>query len=281
MRSIFMDIKRWTVGNTAVSANVFMVHPFTSAPDLGWSVHVCTNGDQELADRLADRLAERVWEVRHVPLPELRDPRTAIDELRRARLSRSTGHVSLVDTGDVIGAGSTGGSTHLLDALVEDGADLHVYLPLHDPRAVTKLWEHDDGARVETVLRGTEGLDQQPEVQLVATIENRRLTKFGRTVLLRHHALRIAVTEQPPGAIHPKFWTELGLSPWRADAVVQKFFFHFMMFYVASGRRNIPVTSAGPTNLENIRSRDYPYPVWPKDQVACWRSFDQQQRSSA
>jgi microcystin degradation protein MlrC len=278
MRSIFMEIKRWTVGKKAVSANVFMVHPFTNAPDLGWSVHVCTDGDQELADRLADRLAERVWRVRHVPLPPLRDPRQAIDEVRRSRLSRTTGHVSLVDTSDVIGAGSTGGNTHLLDALVKDGADLQVYLPLHDPRAIDELWQQPSGGLVTATLRGTEGLDQQPTVTIDAAVESRKLTKFGRTVLLRHHALRIAVTEQPPGAIHPKFWTDLGLSPWKADAVVQKFFFHYMMFYVASGRRNIPVASAGPTNLDNIRARDYPYPVWPKDPVESWQDFDRIQR---
>src|SRR5690606_18926562 len=118
------------------------VHPFTDAEDLGWAVHVATDGDQALADRLADELAEMTWAVKSVPMPEFESPSSMIQCIRKARFARSLGHVSVVDTADVVGAGATGGNTHLLDALVREASDLMVLLPLHDPRALDELWSH-------------------------------------------------------------------------------------------------------------------------------------------
>jgi microcystin degradation protein MlrC len=46
-----------------LATSLFMVHPFTSSPEMGWSVHVLTDGDALLADRLAEELADLAWEA--------------------------------------------------------------------------------------------------------------------------------------------------------------------------------------------------------------------------
>lgn len=274
MRHIFLHIKSLCKRPDVVSAHLFMVHPYTNAQDLGWAVHVCTDGDQALADKLADELAEMAWKVRDVPMPKFHSAADSINELRKSRTARRLGHVSLIDTGDVVGAGSTGGSTHILDALVREGSDLKVLVPLHDPDAIEQLWSQQEGEQVDTTVRGTQGLDAQPEVSLSGIITKKCTTDFGRCIVLKHEHLSIAITELPPGSVHPKFWRELGLSPWKADAIVQKFFFHYRMFYVASCRKNIPISTAGPTCLDNVRSRKFDPPVFPSDPVTEWRSFD-------
>lgn len=279
MRPLFMHIKKLCKRHDVISAHIFMVHPFTDAEDLGWAVHVCTDGDQALADRLADELADMVWKVREVPLPEFQSPADALREVRKAKLARKLGHVSLVDTSDVVGAGATGGNTHLLDTLVKEGSDLMVLVPLHDPAAVEELWSKSVGNQIEVTLRGTEGLAAQPEVKLSATIDKRVDGDFGRTLVLRHNELRVAVTEKSPGPVHPKFWRQLGLSPWKADAIVQKFFFHYRIFYAASLRKNIPVATMGPSSLERVRDRKFDLPTYPRDAVAEWQSFDQARRA--
>ncbi len=279
MRPIFRHIKKICARPDVVSAHVFMVHPYTNAEDLGWAVHVCTDGDQALAERLADELAQMAWDVRKVPLPKFRTPSQAISDLRSSRISRKLGHVSLVDTGDVVGAGSTGGVTYMLKAVIEEGSDLRILLPLHDPRAIEALWEHKEGDTVDALLRGTQGLNSQPEVSISARITKRITTDFGRTLVLKYNHTHIAITEIPPGSVHPKFWRELGLSPWKADAIVQKFFFHYRIFYAASSRKNIPVSTQGPTSLANVRDRKFALPVWPNDPVEDWRPFDQARRN--
>ncbi len=280
MRPIFMHIKKLCKRPDVISAHLFMAHPFTDAEDLGWAVHVCTDDDQALAETLADELAEMAWEARKVPLPTFLSPSEALRDLRKARIARKLGHVSLVDTSDVVGAGATGGNTHILDTLVREGSDLMVLLPLHDPAAVVELWPCKEGDEVQVTLRGTPGLAPQPEVAMSAVIETRMEADFGKTLVLRYGELRVAITEKSPGPVHPKFWRQLGLSPWKADAIVQKFFFHYRLFYAASLRKNIPITSQGPSSLERMREREFDHPTYPHDDVLEWRSFDAAQRPS-
>lgn len=281
MRPIFRHIKKLCTRPDVVSAHLFIVHPFTNASDLGWAVHVCTDGDPELASRLADELADMAFELRRVPLPPFRSAKEALADLRKSRVARALGHVSLVDTCDVVGAGSTGGNTHILNLLVNEGSDLKVFIPLHDPGAIESLSSHREGDRVSVCLRGTPGLSAQPEVAVEGTLDKRIESDFGTTVLLAVGKLRIAVTQRSPGAVHPKFWRSLGLSPWKADAIVQKFFFHYRIFFAATVRKNIPVVSAGPSSFDLVREKDFDLPVWPQEPVGEWRSFDQARRLQA
>lgn len=279
MRPIFSRIKQMCRDKRVVGAHLFMVHPFSDATDIGWAVHVCTDNDPALAAKLADELAEMAWAVRGAPLPPMRSPDEAIDDVRKARVARSLGTVSLVDMGDVVGTGSPGGNTHVIEALLRAGRDLSIYVPIHDPAAIDVLWSATIGEQVQVTLRGTPGMDDQPELPLAAKVYARQDTAFGRTVVLGLEALRIAVTERPPYTLHPGFWKSLGLSPFRADAIIQKALFHYRIFYAASVRKNIPVVSAGPSSLDNVRNLSFDMPVWPRDDVQEWRTFDEARRA--
>ncbi len=280
MRPIFRHMKKLRRDKRVLGAHLFMVHPFSDATDIGWAVHVTTDNDPELANRLADDLAERAFAVRDAPLPPMRTPTEAIEDVRAAKIPRALGSVALVDMGDVVGTGSPGGNTRILDTLVKEGADLAIYLPIHDPAAVAQLAEVPEGATTNVTLSGTPGMDDQPSVALEAVVETQTTTDFGKTVVLRYKELRIAVTERPPYTVHPRFWTELGLSPWKADAIIQKALFHYRVFYAASLRKNIPVVTAGPSSLDNVRNLRFDMPVYPSADVESWRPFDEARRAS-
>jgi microcystin degradation protein MlrC len=82
------------------------LHPYTDADDLGWAAHVCTDGDRALAGKLVEARGSRVGRAR-VPLP----PMLSVDEgLDRAAASlwRKLGPVTIVDVGDIVGAGAPG-----------------------------------------------------------------------------------------------------------------------------------------------------------------------------
>ena len=100
----------------------------------------------------------------------------------------------------------------------------------------------------------------------------------GTVIRVDTGTLSVALTSGLPLTISPRFWRELGLSPWEADAIVQKMFFHYRFFYAAVNRANIPVGTEGPTSLENLRKMSFDLPVWPQQDVSEWRSFDEVRR---
>jgi microcystin degradation protein MlrC len=253
MRQVFRHMRRLERDPRVLTASLFMVHPYTSADDLGWAVHVSTDGDARLAEKTVDALADRVWAERDVALPPMRSAADAVAEVSRSPW-RHLGPVSLVDVDDIVGAGAPGGNTRILRAILASGDALRAYVPLHDPAAIDALWSRDVGARVSQMLRGTPGY-AQPEVPAAGTVAAKRVTDFGRTVRLDVGGVSVVISERPPLPVHPKFWRELGLDPRKADCIVQKNFFHYRIFYAASSFAHIPVVTEGATSLVLARAR--------------------------
>jgi microcystin degradation protein MlrC len=253
MRQVFRFMRRLEHDPRVLSASLFMVHPYTSADDLGWAVHVTTDGDPALAAKTADALADRAWAERDVAMPPMRSAAQAIDEIAGSPWRR-LGPVAVVDVDDIVGAGAPGGNTRIVRALVDARAKLSAYVPVHDPAAVSSVWDHRVGDRVSVTLKGTPGY-HQPEVHLDAALGAKRLTDFGRTARLDIDGLRVAISDRPPLPIHPKFWRELGLNPREADLIVQKNFFHYRIFYAAISFRHVPVSTGGATSLADVRAR--------------------------
>ena len=277
MRQVFRFMRALEDDPRVLTASLFMVHPYTGAEDIGWAVHVCTDGDEPLASRLADDLADRAWDQRNVALPPMRTVDEALDEVASG-LWRHTGPVTLVDVDDIVGAGAPGGNTHFVAALVKRDRGLKALVPVHDPAAVDATWDAPIGTRVSLVLRGTPGYGQ-PEVPVEATVAAKRTTEFGRIVRLDIGTFHVAVSERAPLPIHPKFWRELGLSPRRADLMVQKNFFHYRMFHLTISFKHIPVVSKGATSFDRVRSRAYAVPTHPAVKIADWRPSDRVVRS--
>jgi microcystin degradation protein MlrC len=254
MRQVFRYLRSLENDPRILAASIFMVHPYTSAEDLGWAVHVSADDDAALASRTVDALADRVWAQRHVSLPPMRTAAEAIREVERTAW-RHLGPVSIVDVDDIVGAGAPGGNTRIVRALVESEAPLVAYVPVHDPEAVRIAWSASVGARISLVLRGTPGYGQ-PEVPLDGIVAAMRVTDFGRTVRIDAGRLHVAITERPPLPIHPRFWKDIGLSPRKADLIVQKNFFHYRIFYATSSFRHVPVATGGATSLDEVRARE-------------------------
>jgi len=253
MRGVFRAMRRLERRPKVVSASLFMVHPYTTAERVGWAVHVSTDGDRDLAERVADELAERAYAMRHEDIPPLRSATDAIAIARSSRLRR-LGPVTFVDVDDIVGAGAPGGNTHLARAFVEEGRDLEAYVPLHDPALVEELWDAPAGSR-RVVLRGSPGYGM-PEVPLEVKVVSRATTDFGRAVRLDAGKLHVVATDRPPLPIHPSFWSAVGLAARDADVIVQKNFFHYRLFYATTSFVHVPVTTDGATSLARVRERE-------------------------
>lgn len=269
MRGVFRYAKSLERDPRVITANIFMVHPYTTAADLGWAVHVTTDGDARLAAELADKLADRAWSVRNVEMPRSRSIDEALDEVR-ASVWRKLGPITLVDGDDIVGAGAPGGNTRIVQALARNDRGLRAYVPVHDPALVAEVWDAPLGSRRTVLMRGTPGYGA-PEVELDAVLAARETTEFGRTVRLDVGSFHVAVSDRSPLPIHPSFWSRLGLSARDADCIVQKNFFHYRMFYATTSFRHLLVESDGATSLRRVREQPYRVPTHPRDKVADWR----------
>lgn len=288
MRDVFRAMRRMERDPRVLSASLCMVHPYTGAEDLGWSVYVATDGNPALAQRLVEELADLAWAKRTVEMPTMYSVEDAIAtarELRRSLTGR-LGPVTLVDVDDIVSAGAPGGNTNLVRALAEHGSDLRAYVPVHDPLLVAATWDHAIGSTHDLVLRGTPGYGM-PELPLRATVAARATSEFGRKVRLDIElpcgstgALHCVITEGPPLPLHPRFWRELGLDPRRADVLVQKSFFHYRIFYAALSFAHVPVTSNGATSFRRVRERSYRTPTHPATRLDDWRPLDWNGHSS-
>jgi microcystin degradation protein MlrC len=272
MRQVFRFMRKLEKDPRVLTASLFMVHPYTSRDDLGWAVHVSTDGDPSLAARLADELADRAWEQRRVALPRMRSVDEALDEVARGPWRR-LGPVTLVDVDDIVGAGAPGGNTHVVASLARDDRGLVAFVPVHDPEGVASTWDVPVGTRTSVVLRGTPGYGQ-PEVRLDATVAAKATNDFGRSVRLDAGSFHVVVSERPPLPIHPSFWRDHGLSVRDADVIVQKNFFHYRMFHLTTSFRHLPVVSQGATSFERVKTRAYRVPTHPTAAVEDWRPYD-------
>ena len=269
MRQVFSYMKGLERDPRVLTASLFMVHPYTASDELGWAVHVCTDGDRELANTLADKLADKAWAQKDVELPPLLSADDALDDVQKRKFK--LGPISLVDVDDIVGAGAPGGNTRILQSLVNNPRGLVSYIPLHDPGVIQSLWGAATGSVHDVALTGTPGYGS-PEVGIRATVSDQRETDFGRVIRLDAGELHLAITERPPLPIHPSFWRDLGLNPRKADVLVQKNFFHYRMFYATTSFTHVGVVSAGATSLERVKTRDYRRPTHPQVQVDDWRS---------
>jgi len=101
---------------------------------------------------------------------------------------------------------------------------------------------------------------------------------FGRTVVLAVEDVRIVITEGPAMVMRPSFYTEVGLDPWRADIVMVKNFFPFLMFFLPYNRKTIFVRTHGTTDFDAAFVLPFDGPVHPRDAVDDWRPRDQARR---
>ncbi|MEZ4404000.1 MAG: M81 family metallopeptidase [Kofleriaceae bacterium] len=277
MRAVFRRMATAERTGLVVSASTFMVHPWNDDPALGWAT--LAYGEAAAAERVADELAELCWARRHELPPTFA---TAADGLRaaaRARVRRKLGVVMMSDASDVVTAGAPGDSTHLLRAMLADDAGLLTYAAVRDPVAIERLWGVPAGTTVEVEVGGHLDPASGPPLAVTATVE-RALEQPGflRTVVVAIRHLRLVITEGPAMVMRPSFYKDVGLPLWKADLVMVKNFFPFLLFFLPYNRKTIFVRTQGATDFDAAYRLTFDGPMHPRDPVDDWRPRDRARR---
>jgi len=281
MRRVFRLMKRMEKDPRVLYTSAFTVHVWSDSRDLGWSSVVVTDGDQALAETLAEEIADALWSVRDVPGPDLHSPAEAVAEAQRSTLARKTGAVFFSDTGDVVGAGALGESTHILAEALRHPS-LTTYVPIRDREVVDQLWDHPIGDAVSVRVGGKIAPEVHEPLALDARLIHRGHSDyFGRHVTLDAGPAKVIVTEQAPYTLKPSFWTDAGLSPWKADVIVVKSLFHFRIYHAHIARKYMGVRCGGTTDFDAFRTVDFREAVHPIDPISDWRPADRRRREGA
>ena len=137
-KSPSMDImeraRRWEARERRAFVSVFYGYPWSDVPDVGATVHVMTDNDQALADRIADDMAEFIWRMRKdfafgkFPLPK--------EAVLRTKQAVAAGEVPVV-LGDY--SDRPGDSTWILRELIDQGVGNFIYGSLRDEKALAEL----------------------------------------------------------------------------------------------------------------------------------------------
>ncbi|MBP8807066.1 MAG: M81 family metallopeptidase [Kofleriaceae bacterium] len=280
MRAVFARMRTAERRRQVVSASTFMVHPWNDDPALGWSTLVY--GEAGAAEALADELAEMCWARRHEMPPTFASAADALRDARAARLRRKLGVVTISDASDVVTAGAPGDSTHLLRAMLSDGAGLLTYAAVRDPVAIETLWTAPINQVVEVEVGGHLDPASGPPIPVRGRLERKLEQKgFLRTVVLAIDHVRLVVTEGPSMVMRPSFYKDVGLDLWKADVVMVKNFFPFLMFFLPYNRKTIFVRTSGSTDFDAAFRLTFDGPMHPRDPVDDWRPRDRARRGLA
>jgi microcystin degradation protein MlrC len=274
MRKIFKRMKKMVKSSEKVlDVSNFMVHIWLDDPELGWSTVAITDNDLPLAQSLADEIADMNWSVRAVAPPEGNTPSEAIAIARGKSFLRKFGTVVFCDVSDAVGAGAPGENTWILNALLEEGADLTSYLFIRDAEAAQKTFSHDIGDHLKLVVGGRLDTVYNHPVAFSGRVMSKRAGPLGKTAVLVHQGIHLIVTELPSSAWSPAAFTDLGLSLWKADVVVVKNLFPFRYRFLLYNRKTVNVMTSGTTDIDvfSLKYKTIPRPIYPLDNIENWK----------
>ena len=284
LRAIFKRMSALDDEAGILGTTLMTVHPWNRHPELGWATIVAVDtlaGPEMLAkgEAAADELAEMSWAVRDQLPPKMGNAKDALERARSRRLRRKTGVVVISDASDVVSAGAPGENTGLIKAFIE-ADDMVTFAALRDPALVKTIWEEHEVGDVIDVSIGAK-LDPSRGTSLPVKgriSQMKQAHGLGRLAVLVVKRCHIVVVEGPAMAVKPSFYKDAGLNPWKADVVMVKNFFPFLLFFLPLMRDVIFVRTSGVTDFDAAFGLEFAGPMSPRDEVTEWRSADRRRR---
>jgi microcystin degradation protein MlrC len=259
----------------AVMGAGFMIgNPFTDVPELCSQPVVITNNDAERAEREALRLARDFWALKERMQPELMELASAVEAAKGV-----DGPVIFTDAADAPSSGATGDSNAILAALLNDGYEKTVLLPLVDPLAVRRAFEAGVGRVIKTPLGGALDPARFAPVELEVTVDmlSRGQVYFeswgslldaGDTAVLKTPTMTLVVTSRPVHLFDRSLFLSHGQDPRRFDLIVVKSPHCQAQFFDAWAAKNFNVDAPGSTsaNLRTLGHTICRRPMYPLDE---------------
>ena len=269
-----MDImeraRRWECRRPGVYASVAFGFAYADVPDVGATVMVVTNNDQEQADRIADDISDYIWRMRQeFAGKKLPKTKKGVSLAIQAAQAGKT-PVVIADHSD-----RTGGSTHILEELINQGATNFCIATLRDEKAIEKIKKTAQGGEQITIKVGgyTDKFAGNP-VNIKGTVEFLGDVRHRGTVsvLVFGKNNRIILTPQLTQVTTPDYLDPLGIDIQEVDIIVLKSRVHFRRGFHETGLAGaifeVDAPGWGPADLSTLPYKNIPkdiYPLYQKD----------------
>jgi len=242
---------------------------YADVPDVGATVMVVTNNDKNLAENIAQDMSDYIWRLRHVfagkKLPKTREGvAMAIAAAREGQTP-----VIIADHSD-----RTGGSTHILEELIRQGAKNFCLATLRDERALEEIQaKYKVGDSISINLGGYSDEFAGSPVRIEGQIEY--LGQYGRepiAVLRFGQNNRVIITPVLMQVTNPGIFEALNIDWKKLEIIVLKSRVHFRRGFVDTGLAGavfeVDAPGWGPADLTLLPYKNIPkdiYPVYKKD----------------
>jgi microcystin degradation protein MlrC len=261
--------RRWENQRKDAYVSVAFGFAYADVPDVGATVMVVTNDDQNLADQIADDMSDYIWRHRHEfagkKLPKTEEGvALAIQAAREGKTP-----VVVADHSD-----RTGGSTHILEELIEQGAVNFCIATLRDERALEKIAaEFEQGDTIAIDLGGYSDEFAGNPVRIEGTIEYLGKRRSETVAVLNFGANnRVILTQHLTQITTPDIFDPLGIPLEELDIIVLKSRVHFRRGFHETGLAGaifeVDAPGLGPADLTVLPYKNIPkniYPVYTKE----------------
>ena len=256
----------------ALAAGMMIGNPFTDVHELCSQAIVVTDGDATSAEKAALEMAQDFWRKRAQMQAPLVDIKTAIKEARHL-----AGTAIFADAADATSSGASGDSNAILAALLEEGYEGKVLLPMVDRSAVEHAFALGVGKSGRFSLGGT--LDPrfapvvlEAKVVMLATgpyhFESWDTEEdAGDTAVLVAGQITIIATSRPVYLFDRSLFLAHGRDPQNFDLVVVKSPHCQDRFYIEWAAANFNIDASGSTsaNLKSLGHTICQRPMYPLD----------------
>ena len=256
--------RRWECRYPGSYVSVAFGFAYADVPDAGATVMVVTNDDRELADRIADDMNDYIWRMREVFAGKTL-PKTAEGvSMALTAVEKGKTPVVLADHSD-----RTGGSTHILEELIRQGAENFCIATLRDENAVSAIAEnYQTGDPIQIKVGGhTDRFSGNP-VSLDGVVtylgeygrDRVSVVSFGNNnhVILTPHLHQVTTTS---------IYEPLGIDLESLDIFVLKSRVHFRRGYYENGFAEtiieVDAPGLGPADLSVLPYTNIPDDIYP------------------
>ncbi|MBL6928483.1 MAG: M81 family metallopeptidase [Rhodospirillales bacterium] len=262
--------------SSVIDVSVFCGFAYADVPQIGFSVAVVTDGDEELAERVCEDLSARIWDQRQALLH--RDLVYSVEDgIARARELNADAKkpVVLLEHADRMND-----STWVLRALVEGERAGRVAVPyLWDPNAADEAMAAGVGATVTLDVGGHSSDRAGGPVSLTGKViycghksyvgtgpmRSGQVIDLGPTAVIDADGIVVWVTERSLSAIDDDPFKQFGFDPADFDIIVLRSKTHFRAVYekLAAEILIVDTPDWGPAELttlpfKNVRDGVFP-----------------------
>jgi microcystin degradation protein MlrC len=251
--------------------------------DIGPSVTVTTDDNNDLGQRIAEEFMDHAWATRAYVSVRHRSPAEAVAYAKSGEGQHDKPLV-MADVTDNPGSGHYGDSTDLLRAMIAADLQNAAFYAIYDPEAVqqgiaigvgrtgriTLGGKHDTragGAPLELDARVVSLTDGH--FQVFGPMGGGVWRDYGPSMLIRVGGIEIAVITNNGQATDTAQLTSLGCDPWRKATVAVKSNHHFRAAFQPLAREVITVDGGGLGSviLNSGKYERVRRPIWPLDDV--------------